>query len=285
MDSFEQTAFVTLFADWSGRPLATASPRSVRALPREGSRDDYVFRLRAVGHSQAATLLEDDEMIERARCLIDQRAVAGWQPLLPPLMPPKLREQPGASAPPLLWAYGYAPALRSPGVGIVGSRVLNPSEARFASAAGEVCAQMGMPIFSGGAAGADSFGAIGAARRGGSAVHFLPGGCSEPFGPIALMTPNPDAPAFDRVQALVRNKWVYAASEATIVVASRFGGGGSWAGAIAAMRARLGRIIVFLSDRPSPGNEALAKLGATPVRCAAELREVMGHPLQPRLVV
>jgi predicted Rossmann fold nucleotide-binding protein DprA/Smf involved in DNA uptake len=142
-----------------------------------------------------------------------------------------------------------------------------------------------MPVFSGGAAGADSFGAIGAARRGGAAAHFLPGGCPEPFGPVALFTPNPDAPAFDRVQALTRNKWVYAAAEATIVVASRFGEGGSWAGAIAAMRARLGRVIVFLSDMPSSGNEALAKLGATPLRSADELREVMGNPLQPRLVV
>lgn len=285
MDSFEQTAFVALFADWPGRPLATASPRAARALPREGGRADYVRRLKAVGHSQAAALLDDDEMLERAHAVIAQRAAAGWQPVLPPLLPPKLREQPGAGAPPLLWAYGYSPALRRPGVGIVGSRELRPAEARFASAAGEACAQMGMPVFSGGAAGADSFGAIGAARRGGAAAHFLPGGCAEPFGPIALFTPNPDAPIFDRVQALARNKWVYAAAEATIVVASRFGEGGSWAGAIAAMRARLGRVIVFQSEMPSSGNEALAKLGATPVRCADELCEIMGNPLQLRLVV
>jgi len=285
VDSFTKAAYVALFADWPGRPLATASPRAARALPRGGERADFVRRLRAVGHSQAAALLADDEIMERAAAVISKRAAAGWQPILPDLMPPKLREQPGAGSPPLLWAYGYSAALRSPGIGIVGSRMLLPAEARFAAAAGEVCARMGMPVFSGGASGADSFGAVGAARLAGAAAHFLPGGCANPFGPIALFSPNPDAPAFDRLQALARNKWVYAAAEATIVVASRFGEGGSWAGAIAAMRARLGRVIVFLSDRPSSGNEALAKLGAVPVRCAEELRDVMGNPAQPRLAV
>jgi predicted Rossmann fold nucleotide-binding protein DprA/Smf involved in DNA uptake len=102
---------------------------------------------------------------------------------------------------------------------------------------------------------------------------------------VALFSTDPDAPAFDRVDALTRNKWIYAASEHTIVIASRFGEGGSWAGAIAAMKAKLGNIIVYMAPQPSSGNEALAKLGARPVYSLPELRAALGHPVQPKLAV
>src|SRR5688500_12753015 len=206
--SFEEHAFIALFADWPGRRLALASPRAALALPSDFSQSEAVYRLRAVGHAQAAGLLEDSELLEGAQRLIERRSFEGWAPLLPSEQPPSLRECCGSSAPPLLWSYGYDNRFLNQGVGIVGSRVLTPMEARFASAAGEACAQVGMPVFSGGAAGADSFGAIGAARAGGAAVHFLPGGCREPFGPVALLTVNPDAPTFDRIEALTRNKWI-----------------------------------------------------------------------------
>jgi predicted Rossmann fold nucleotide-binding protein DprA/Smf involved in DNA uptake len=262
-----------------------ASPRAARALPRSFSLEEAKLRLRAVGHAQGAELHEDDGIMEAAHQLIVRRSFMGWSPIVPREQPVGLRESCPAGAPPLLWAYGYDQRLQEPGVGIVGSRTLTPQEARFASAAGEACAQMGLPVFSGGAAGADSFGAAGAARAAGAAAHFLPGGCREPFGPIALLTQNPEAEPFDRIEALTRNKWIYASSEATLVVASRFGEGGSWAGAIAAMKSRLGRILVYLGQQPSSGNIALAKLGARPVRCVDDLCEALGHSVQPKLAV
>lgn len=283
--SFEQLAYAALFAEWPGRPMETASTRAARALPARFEADDACRRLRAVGHAQAAALLESDEILESAQRLLDRRAFEGWAPILPAEQPAALRAKCGASVPPLLWAYGYSNRFQEPGIGIVGSRMLTPFEARFAAEAGEACAQMGMPVFSGGAAGADSFGAIGAAREGGAAAHFLPGGCREPFGPVALISQNPDAASFDRIEALSRNKWIYAASDSVVVVASRFGEGGSWAGAIAAMKARLSQILVFMGSQPSSGNEALYKLGAVPVRSVSDLREALGHPVQPKLAV
>jgi predicted Rossmann fold nucleotide-binding protein DprA/Smf involved in DNA uptake len=285
MMSFEEQAYVALFADWQGRRSATSSPRAVRALPQSFTSEEAILRLRAVGHAQAAALLEDHEVLEGAQALITRRAFQGWKPVLHHDLPLRMREVCGSSAPPLLWAYGYSSRFQAPGLGIVGSRILTPAEARFASAAGEACAHLGMPVFSGGAAGADSFGAIGAARAGGAAVHFLPGGMPEPFGPVALLTPDPDKPAFDRIDALTRNKWIYASGEATLVVASRFGEGGSWAGAIASMKARLGRIFVYMGPQPSSGNVALAKLGAQPIRSIEELSNALGHSLQPKLAV
>ncbi|MDQ2987049.1 MAG: DNA-protecting protein DprA [Armatimonadota bacterium] len=285
MNAHSELAYVALFADWPGRGVATASPRVARALGADFSPYEGGRRLRAIGHGQAASLLENQGLLEGAARLIGARAGEGWEPVLPNAHPPGLRLCPGGAAPPLLWAYGYSLAFQRPAVGIVGSRNLAPNEARFAADAGEVCAKIGMPVFSGGAAGADSFGAIGAARAGGAAAHFLPGGSGSPFGPVSLLTTNPDAPPFDRIEALTRNKWIYASSEATIVVASRFGEGGSWVGAIAAMRGRLGRIIAYAPSRPSAGNEALIKLGAEPVSCAAALRDVLSRSLQPKLAV
>lgn len=285
VNQFEPLARVALFADWPGRPLALAAARAGRALPREGGRQEFVRRLLAVGHTHAASLLADDELLEQATAVIRRRAEAGWEPLLPEMYPPKLLGTAAASPPPLLWVYGHSAALRRPGIGIVGSRSLSPAEARFASDAGEACAHAGMPVFSGGAMGADSFGAMGAARAGGIAAHFLPGGRPEPSGPVPLLASNPDAPAFDRLTALARNDWVYGAAEATLVVASRFGVGGSWAGAISALRSRLGRVLVYISERPSSGNVALAKIGATPVTNLDAFRRQIGHSPQLRLAV
>jgi predicted Rossmann fold nucleotide-binding protein DprA/Smf involved in DNA uptake len=237
-----------------------------------------------VGYGQAADLLGDGTLLDEAQRLIEKRYLSGWQPLLPHEQPPGLRER-GCGAPPLLWAYGFNHRLLLPAVGIVGSRILTPHEARFAAQAGETCANLGITVFSGGASGADSFGAIGAARSKGAAAHFLPGGSREPFGPVALFSTDPDAAVFDMIDALTRNKWIYAASECTLVVASRFGEGGSWAGAISAMKSRLGRILVYMAPQPSAGNEALAKLGAEPVRSIHEFRGALGHAVQPKLAV
>ncbi|MGI8923795.1 MAG: DNA-processing protein DprA [Fimbriimonadales bacterium] len=230
--------------------------------------------------------MEDAGLRASASGAFRDRLRGGWKPLLAssPLMPPRLRSSLGHSCPPVLWLRGSAMRLRQPGVGIVGSRTLSVDEARFASEAGALLARMGATVFSGGAAGSDSFGVAGAVRAGGYGVHFLPGGEPRRYPEGCLLSRFPEAPEFDRIEALIRNRWIYAASDAVILVSSRFGQGGSWAGAISARRSRASPILVFRGKQPSSGNEVLAKLGATSVSSIAELegalRPCLAKPLE-----
>ncbi|MBA3726948.1 MAG: DNA-processing protein DprA [Armatimonadetes bacterium] len=241
------------------------------------SAGERAYCLRSRGLWEAAALAEDAGLRDSASEAFRDRLKGGWKPLVAssPIMPPRLRSSLGHSCPPVLWLRGSAMRLRQPGVGIVGSRTLSVDEARFASDAGALLARIGATVFSGGAAGSDSFGVAGTVRAGGYGVHYLPGGEPRRSPEGCLLSRFPEAPEFDRIEALIRNRWIYASSDAVILVSSRFGQGGSWAGAIAARRSRVSPIIVFRGKHPSSGNEALAKLGATSVSSIDELEEAL----------
>lgn len=271
--------FMALYDEWPGRRAPLLAPRTWRAVASafdESSPASTANRLRARGFWEAAALIEDASLIAEARAVAGRRYVSGWAPLsaLDPRMPPRLVSVLRESCPPVLWAKGDPSRLSEPAVAIVGSRQLSVEEAEFADAAGKLCASLGFSVFSGGARGADTFGAGGARLAGGFTAHFLPG--RAPFdSPETFLCRKPDGAVFVRHEALLRNRWIYAASEAAVLVSSRFGEGGSWEGGIAAHRAKLTRLIVFMPSSPSSGNTAFARLGAIAVRNAAELREAL----------
>ena len=82
--------------------------------------------------------------------------------------------------------------------------------------------------------------------------------------------------AFSRAVAMERNVLVYAFGEATVVVHARLREGGTWHGAVHALKRKL-RVIVY--DHPkSPGAKALISLGAVPIRSPDQLREALDSP-------
>lgn len=231
-------------------------------------------------------MLEDAALREGAAKYASQKAAEGWTPLAPfsPEYPHKLKH--AVRAPQVLWLLGEADGIASQGVAVVGSRQLTPPEARFASEAGSFLARAGLTLFSGGAVGADSFASAGAKSAGGKVFHFLPGGQPLYVEPPVLSR-SPDSPPFDRIEALRRNRWIYSSASAAILVASRFEKGGSWSGAIMARRERLCPVLVFMSDEPSSGNAALAKLGSPQVRSSDELAAALSRavPLDGKLAI
>jgi predicted Rossmann fold nucleotide-binding protein DprA/Smf involved in DNA uptake len=68
-----------------------------------------------------------------------------------------------------------------------------------------------------------------------------------------------------------RNKIIYGLARVTVVVASSQGEGGTWAGATEAIRKRYGRVAVWIGPGAGPGNAALVKAGAAPIKRAEDL--------------
>jgi predicted Rossmann fold nucleotide-binding protein DprA/Smf involved in DNA uptake len=63
---------------------------------------------------------------------------------------------------------------------------------------------------------------------------------------------------------MARNKIIYALSDVAVVVATTAGTGGTWAGAIEALRGGCVPVLVRVGRGAPPGNEALLAEGARP---------------------
>lgn len=211
-----------------------------------------------------------------------------------PLYPEPWRVRGGAS-PAALWRKPGRSALSETPeyLTIVGSRSISRSVRAFAAFAGAAVAESGKAVMSGGAVGVDRAAARAALEAGGSAVELLPCGLSCAAGSSAeqwsLCAPGE---GFSTAAAMERNLLLYAAGSRSLVVHARFREGGSWQGACAALRHRIGPIFV---REPEPGEHesdesmvaafrALCALGAHPLShpslfVASELPE----PLQAGL--
>ena len=90
-----------------------------------------------------------------------------------------------------------------------------------------------------------------------------------------MCTPySPDAP-FSAGNAMGRNKLVYALSLITLVVASEVGKGGTWSGAVEALRTGSGRVGAWQGLGGGPGNDELVKKGATPIPSIDDLEAAL----------
>ena len=85
-----------------------------------------------------------------------------------------------------------------------------------------------------------------------------------------------------------RNKLIYALSAVTVVVASDLENGGTWAGAIEAIRQRYGKVAVWRGPGGGPGNAKLADLGVKPLGKIGDLESALvaddPEPVQMSLI-
>lgn len=73
--------------------------------------------------------------------------------------------------------------------------------------------------------------------------------------------------------AMERNRLIYAAATDSVVIGPRFREGGSWHGALDALRHRWSRVWVF--EDGSPGSQGLVALGALPFRTFQDVAEAL----------
>lgn len=187
--------------------------------------------------------------------------------------PARYRQRLKESAPSVLFYAGEKALLGQPGIAVVGSRHLDEAGQICAEFVGNACGVSGLVLYSGGAKGVDTISMNSSLAARGTAVGILADSLERAIrkpenrlaisqGNMCLVTPySPSAP-FSVGAAMGRNKLIYTLADYAIVVASDVEKGGTWSGAIEALRAKW--IPLFVLEHPAmpEGNQKLIKNGA-----------------------
>ena len=191
--------------------------------------------------------------------------------------PIKFKRKLKSMAPPILYYCGELSLIDKDGIGIVGSRKVKEEHVLFTKNLVDKAISENLIIFSGGAKGIDDTSEKEAFLQGGAYVSFLSDSLETKIkkkeirerlssGRVLLITSsNPNA-GFNVGLAMNRNKYIYASSSATFIIASDYKKGGTWAGATENMNIKHNWTRTFVKqDLKSKGLQELIKIGAEPI--------------------
>lgn len=188
--------------------------------------------------------------------------------------PAKLKRKLGGGCPPVFYFAGDPELLKRKYIGYVGARTVEEEDVGFARAAVRKTVSRGYGVVSGGARGIDTVSETEALLNGSFVVEYLPGSLLKKLGKsdtvrqiqngslLLMSAARPDA-GFHVGMAMMRNRYIYAQSDATVVVRSDLNKGGTWTGASENLRKNWCPTLCW--DHPYPGNQALIEKGAIPV--------------------
>jgi predicted Rossmann fold nucleotide-binding protein DprA/Smf involved in DNA uptake len=188
----------------------------------------------------------------------------------PKALQKKLRD----NAPPLLFGVGPHELLEQKGIGMVGSRDADSESLSFTRRLAGRCVDEEWTVISGGAKGVDQEAMFGALEQGGACVGVLAEGVSRIASSklyrrhiadsklVLISTLTPRA-RWLKGNAMGRNKYIYALSEAVVVVSSG-ATGGTWEGAVEALKHKWVPVWVRTGPGAPAGNEKLVANGALP---------------------
>src|SRR5438105_1453837 len=169
--------------------------------------------------------------------------------------PKRLRDILKQQAPTVIFGAGELQLLSKPGVAIVGSRNIDEAGAAFAREVGKRTVESGLSVISGGARGTDRISMDAALSAEGKAVGVLADSLEATIrkadvreflhdGRLVLLTPYAPTAGFSVGGAMGRNKVIYGLSEFAVVVSSEVNSGGTWAGAVEALKATWCRVFL-----------------------------------------
>lgn len=185
--------------------------------------------------------------------------------------PQRLVAQPRFAAPPVLYGIGDPGLLSLGGLAIVGSRHADIEALEYTRQVAWSCARQTIAVLSGGARGVDSAAMEAALQAGGQVIGIVADQLAKTAtfplyrdalrdGRLVLASPyNPDS-GFHVGNAMGRNKYIYALADWGLVVHTALETGGTWGGAIEAIKH--GRQ-VFVYTHGTDGNRALLERGAS----------------------
>ena len=187
--------------------------------------------------------------------------------------PKKLRNTLKHQAPTVLFGAGDPELLRRGGIAVIGSRNIDETGTAFAQEVGRKTAAARLPVISGGARGTDRLAMGAALEAGGTALGVLADSLERTVrqpemrqmlleSKLVLLTPYIPSAGFSVGAAMGRNKVIYGLADFAVVVSSDFQTGGTWAGAVEALKG--GWCPVFVRDGANApkGNQELIKQGA-----------------------
>ena len=192
-----------------------------------------------------------------------------------PRYPVQLKKKLGNQCPPIFYYAGNMELLSKPTVGYVGSRTIGEDDEAFARKMVSCTTAHGFGVVSGGAKGVDSVAAEAAIEGGSFSIAYLSDSMARKMRRSAeikaiqngqqllLSAVKPDA-GFHPGIAMMRNRYVYAQSEATVIIKSDYNKGGTWSGAMENLSHQWSG--TFCWDRKTyKGNQALIQNGAIPI--------------------
>lgn len=150
-------------------------------------------------------------------------------------------------APMLLYGCGNPHVFEESALACVGSRNASPDRLALAAQVGRACSDSGITLVSGGAKGVDSYAMAGALVGSGRSVGVLADSLlressKKPYrdalldGRLCLMSEVHPEARFEVGNAMARNRLAYACADAALVVECEPNKGGTWAGAMEALK-------------------------------------------------
>lgn len=187
--------------------------------------------------------------------------------------PLRLKQRLKAQSPPVLFGCGNKKLLDQGGIAIVGSRHATDADLNDTRALAQTITTQGYSVISGGARGVDEAAMLSALEHDGTVIGVLANNLLHTAingkyrtavlkNNLVLISPfNPEAP-FNVGNAMSRNKYIYCLADAAIVVASGYGTGGTWNGAMENLKQGWTPLWVKFDQDIKSGNAALVRNGA-----------------------
>lgn len=188
--------------------------------------------------------------------------------------PRKLKKKLGNACPPIFYYAGDLPLLDRNYIGYVGARTVSAEDVEFAKNAVRKTTSLGYGVVSGGAKGIDTVSGTEALLSGSFAVEYLSDSLMKKLknsdtvkniqnGSLLLLSVSKPDAGFNVGFAMMRNRYIYAQSEATVVVRSDLNKGGTWTGATENLKNNWCTTLCW--EHSYPGNKALIEKGAIPI--------------------
>lgn len=240
---------------------------------------DDVIKLKEFGY--------DNAFIERIKMLVNRGAKVAFEletyekrgiqviTFINKNYPTLLRRELKNKKPPVLFYSGNISLAGKIGIGIVGSRDVSDSGVRFTEQLVEKAVNENIVIYSGGAKGVDITAQSVALNQGGAVVAYIADALTSRIkkkdiaqyvaeGSLLLISDTKPEVGFSVGRAMNRNKFIYASAMGTFVVESDYNKGGTWNGAVEAIKNKWGRVFVW--ENSLEGNKQLIEMGGIAYR-------------------
>lgn len=186
--------------------------------------------------------------------------------------PERLKKRLRHRAPAVLFGCGNGSLVGTGGIAVVGSRNAGDDDLGFADSFGRRAAEQGYSVVSGAARGVDEHAMLASLRREGTVIGVVGDGLlrsatSQKYrehlarGNLVLVSPFQPEARFRAWRAMERNKYIYCLADAAVVACSKPSQGGTWNGAIEALRAEWVPVWLRSNRTGNSGNAELANRG------------------------
>jgi predicted Rossmann fold nucleotide-binding protein DprA/Smf involved in DNA uptake len=193
-----------------------------------------------------------------------------------PDYPEAYRKKLRGQSPPFFYGVGNRKVLASKAIGVVGSRKASEEDLKYAEELGKHITNQGFSVVSGGAKGIDEAAMLGALENDGTCIGILADkllqrSTSKTYRQhlvrknLVLLSPFHPEAGFNVGNAMGRNKYIYAKSNATCVIHSG-SKGGTWNGAIENINSKFTPLYVKKNEDTTAGNIFLIKKGGVEMK-------------------